>query len=64
MRNIHKQGLSSKILKEFPDFGHSAGQGYNEKGRPREYIQHDVQGTRKVRGQKGLPTIEGKWELK
>jgi len=61
MRDIYKRGLSDKILKEFPGLGHSSGQGYNWKGRSREYIQHDCRGTRKDRSQKGLCSIEMGW---
>ena len=64
MRDIHRRGLSNKILKEFPGLGHSANQGYDWKGRSREYIQHDCRGTRKDRERKGLPTIEGEWVYK
>ena len=64
MRDIYKRGLSKKILKEFLGLGHSAGQGFNWKGRSREYIQHDTRGTREDRGQKGLATIEGGWTIK
>jgi len=61
MLDIHNRGLSNKILKNFPSLGHSAGKGFNWEGVPREYIRHDVQGTRKYRVQHGLPAIEGGW---
>ena len=54
MRDIHIKGLSGKILKEFPGLGHSA----------REYIKHDVRGTRNVRKRNLLPEIEQGWEYK
>jgi len=61
-RDIHKQGLTSKIIKEFPGLGHSSGKGWVWTGEPREYIQHDTAGTRSVRRKKGLPEIELDWE--
>jgi glycosyltransferase involved in cell wall biosynthesis len=64
MLDIHKKGLSSKILKEFPGLGHSSGQGFTWKGEPREYIRHDTAGTRSLRKSHGLSEIEGSWEIK
>jgi len=61
MRDIYKKGLSKKILKEFPGLGHSASQGFNWKGRSREYIKHDTRGTRDWRERHGLSQIEGEW---
>jgi len=57
MLDIHKRGLSNKILKEFPGLGHS-------KGASREYIRHELNGTRGLRQRKGLAPIEGGWEFK
>ena len=62
--DIHKQGLSDKIIKEFPGLGHSSGKGWVWEGKPREYIRHDPAGTRNVRVKKGLPETEGTWESK
>jgi len=61
MLDIYKQGLSNKILKEFPGLGHSSGKGWNWGGIPREHIRHDTRGTRNVRLVKGLREIERKW---
>ena len=61
--DIHKRGLSDKIIKEFPGLGHTSGEGWTWKGVPREYILHNVAGTRRNRKSKGLHEIEGTWEL-
>jgi len=58
MLDIHKQGLADKILKEFPGLGHSSA------ANPREYIRHELHGTRGLRKRKGLPEIEKGWEYK
>jgi len=60
--DIHKRGLTSKIIKEFPGLGHSSGKGWVWTGQSRKYIQHDPAGTRSRRREKGLPEIEGQWE--
>lgn len=51
MNEIKRQGLSGKILKEFP--GASI---YGD-----EYIKHDTDGTRSERRRRGLPEIETGW---
>lgn len=51
MNEIKRQGLSDKILKEFP--------GANIYGN--EYIKHDTDGTRRERRKRGLPEIEQGW---
>ena len=61
MLDIYKQGLSDRVLKEFPGLGHTAGKDHGWEGKPREYVRHDVRGTRNVRTKKGLPQIEGNW---
>lgn len=60
--DIHRKGLTYKIIKEFPGLGHSSGKGWVWTGEPREYIEHHPAGTRSIRRAKGLPEIEGKWE--
>jgi len=63
--DIHRKGLTSKIIKEFPGLGHSSGKGWCWTGEPREYIQHlhaRNGGTCEARRLKGLPQIEGNWE--
>lgn len=52
MNDIKKQGLSDKILKEFP--------GASIYGS--EYIRHDTDGTRGDRRRKGKKEIEGGWD--
>lgn len=61
MTAIHRAGMSEKILKEFPGLGHTAGKGWNWKGEPREYIQHDTRGTRDERVRHRKPEIEAGW---
>ena len=61
MLDIHKRGLSAKILKQFPGLGHSSGKGWNWAGIPREHIRHNTRGTRDVRVKKHLPEIEAGW---
>jgi hypothetical protein len=62
MVDIHKKGLSDKIIKEFPGLGHSTGIGYTWESSPREYVRHDIAGTRRSRISKGQKSIEGSWE--
>ena len=59
--DIHRKGLTSKIIKEFPGLGHSSGKGWCWTGQPREYIEHHTAGTRKERSSKGKSEIEGTW---
>jgi len=60
--DIHQHGLTSKIIKEFPGLGHTAGKGWNWNAVPAKYIRHDTAGTRKMRREKGLPEIEPGWD--
>lgn len=63
--DIHKKGLSDKVLKEFPDLGHTSGCGISWKPCEGKYIKHDVGefgGTGRQRIKEGLPHIEGKWD--
>ena len=62
MNEIKRQGLSDKILIEFPGLGHSSSSGWTWTGEPREYIQHDTRGTRDIRKSKRLPEIDPGWE--
>ena len=62
MIDIYNRGLSNKILKGFPGLGHSSGKGTNWVGSPKEYIQHNVAGTRKINKINGQQEIEGTWE--
>ena len=64
MLDIFRKGLSSRVLKEFPGLGHSSGRGFSWVGQPREYIQHDVAGTRTLRKASGMFEIEGMWEIR
>lgn len=60
--DIHRKGLGNKVIKEFPGLGHSSGKGWVWEGKPREFIRHDVAGTRNYRTSIGLSEIEGIWE--
>jgi glycosyltransferase involved in cell wall biosynthesis len=62
MYDIYKKGLSNKILKGFPGLGHSSGEGFTWKGIPREFIRHDVAGTRKICKKSFNVEIQGVWE--
>ena len=62
MLDIHKRGLSEKVIKEFPGLGHSSGKGWVWEGKPREFIRHDTAGTRSYRRSRGLEEIEGVWD--
>lgn len=62
MLDIHKRGLSQKILKQFPGLGHSSGKGWNWAGIPREHIRHNTRGTRDTRTRRRQPEIEGGWD--
>jgi hypothetical protein len=63
MLDIHKRGLSSKILKQFPGMGHSSGKGLNWTGTPREHIRHDPGSTIKERTGQAPRQIEGGWVM-
>jgi len=63
MLDIHKRGLSGRILKQFPGLGHSSGKGLNWTGVPREHIRHDTMGTGHAHASKCLPHIEGAWVM-
>lgn len=62
MVDIYKKGLSDKIIKEFPGLGHSTGVDYTWESAPREYVRHDIAGTRRDRIAKRQISIEGSWE--
>ena len=61
--DIHKQGLTDKIIKRFPGLGHTHGRGFVWSAIPGEWIKHDTAGTRKDRRRKGKQEIEQGWEL-
>lgn len=64
MLDIHKRGLSGKILKHFPGlprFSDDDPQFLH--GIHGEYIRHDKASTRRFRTSKRLPDIEGAWVL-
>jgi len=60
--DIHKHGLTSRIIKSFPGLGHTSGQGFVWSAVPPVWIRHDTAGTRKERLKRGLRDIEGQWE--
>ena len=61
--DIHKQGLTDKIIKRFPGLGHTHGKGFGWSAVPGEWILHDTAGTRKDRRRRGKQEIEQGWEL-
>ena len=61
--DIHKKGLTSKIIKCFPGLGHTHGKGWVWTAVPAEWIKHDTAGTRKDRIKRGKQEIEQGWEL-
>ena len=64
MLDIHRRGLSDKILKQFPGLGHTGGSGWNWEPVPAKYIRHDTRGTRDARLGVRLPEIESGWMIK
>jgi len=65
MWDIHKKGLSDKVLKEFSGLGHTKGRGASWVPCAGEWVLHDVEhfgGTGRMREAMGLPHIEGKWD--
>jgi len=60
--DIHRKGLTQKIIKSFPGLGHTAGKGWVWTAVPGEYVKHETAGTRKMRVKKGFRDIEGLWE--
>lgn len=64
MLDIHKRGLSERIVKEFPGLGHTGGVGWNWKANPAlPYIRHDTRGTRDLRLKAHQGEIEPGWVL-
>ena len=64
MLDIHKKGLSDKIIKEYPGLGHTAGKGWNWIGNPNlGYVRHDTRGTRDILLAQKRPEIEPGWTL-
>jgi hypothetical protein len=60
--DIHRRGLTSKIIKILPGLGHTAGKGWCWEPVPGEYVIHNTAGTRKDRVRKGKPEIEEGWD--
>lgn len=60
--DIHKHGLSEKILKSFPGLGHTAGKGWCWEPVVGEYVKHNTAGTRYDRVRRGKQEIEQGWE--
>lgn len=59
--DIHRKGLTSKIIKVLPGLGHTHGQGWCWSAVPGEWVLHDTAGTRHDRSSKGKSEIEGRW---
>jgi glycosyltransferase involved in cell wall biosynthesis len=65
MVDIHKKGLSEKILKDFPGLGHVGRNGVSWKACKGEWVIHDVSnfgGTGRYRVLNKMPHIEGEWD--
>ena len=60
--DIHRRGLSDKILKVFPGLGHTGGRGWCWEPVPGEHIKHRTAGTREFRRKMGKPEIEQDWD--
>jgi hypothetical protein len=60
--DIHRKGLTSKIIKILPGLGHTHGKGWSWSAVPGEWVLHDTAGTRKDRVRKGKQEIEQGWE--
>jgi hypothetical protein len=60
--DIHRHGLSGKILKQFPGLGHTGGKGWCWTPVPAIYVRHDTAGTRNDRVRRGKSEIEPGWE--
>jgi glycosyltransferase involved in cell wall biosynthesis len=58
MLDIHNKGLSGKILKQLPGLGASTTGAWIK-----DYVSHDLAGTRNLRQMNGQPQIEGAWDL-
>jgi hypothetical protein len=63
-RDIHRHGLTDKIIKVLPGLGHTSGQGWCWKPVPPLYVIHNTAGTRNMRRNKGKPETEGDWQRK
>lgn len=60
--DIHRRGLTSRIIKSFPELGHTSGKGWCWDAVEPVWIRHDTAGTRKERLKRGLRDIDGRWE--
>lgn len=60
--DIHRRGLTDKIIKRFPGLGHTSGKGWCWEPVSGEWIIHNTAGTRKYRRLHGKPEIEPGWE--
>jgi len=60
--DIYQHGLTDKIIKRFPDLGHTSGKGWVWDAIKPVYVIHNTAGTRRNRAAKGKTEIEGVWE--
>lgn len=63
-RDIHRHGLTDKIIKVLPGLGHTSGKGWCWNPVPPLYVIHNTAGTRNSRRNKGKPETEGDWQRK
>jgi hypothetical protein len=60
--DIHKKGLTNKIIKILPNLGHTHGKGHVWDSIKPVWVIHDTAGTRKDRVKRGKTEIEGTWD--
>jgi hypothetical protein len=61
-KDIHRRGLTSKIIKVLPGLGHTSGKGWCWEPVEPLYLIHNTAGTRNDRRNKGKPETEGDWQ--
>jgi GT2 family glycosyltransferase len=61
-RDIHRKGLTDKIIKVLPGLGHTSGKGWCWEPVKPLYVIHNTAGTRNDRRSKGKPETEGDWQ--
>lgn len=61
--DIHRRGLTDKIIKRLPNLGHTGGKGWNWKAITPVYVKHETAGTRRERVRRGKGEIEQGWDF-
>jgi len=60
--DIHRKGLTEKVIKILPGLGHTSGKGWTWDAVKPLWVIHETAGTRKMRRKKGLDEIEQGWD--